>query len=68
MKKDEKRAGLDRRDLLRGAGLVAGGAAGAVVAPLTAAADEPAETRDEMVRSRYRETEEVKRFYALNRL
>jgi hypothetical protein len=66
MKKDDRRrAGLERRDLLRGVGLVAGGAA---VAPLALAADDSAESPEEQVKKRYRETEEVRRFYALNRL
>lgn len=52
-----------RRDLLKIAGL----AAGAAVVPATVA-KAGSEPRREQVMPRYRETEHVKRFYALNRL
>lgn len=57
---------LERRSFLKGLGLAAGGTAGAAVA--VAAADEEGETPEEQAKSRYRETEHVKRFYELNRL
>ncbi|HYG91124.1 MAG TPA: twin-arginine translocation signal domain-containing protein [Azospirillum sp.] len=56
---------LDRRDVLKGMGLVAGTAA---VAPVVAGTAEAAETPEEQVKARYRETDHAKRFYALNRL
>ena len=65
MRRKDEKTGIERRDLLKGLGL---GAAGAAAAALTAGAAEAAETPQEQVKSRYRETDHVKRFYALNRL
>ncbi|MBP2316750.1 twin-arginine translocation signal domain-containing protein [Azospirillum soli] len=66
MRRKDEKTGIERRDLLKGLGL---GAAGAAAAALTTAgAAEAAETPQEQVKSRYRETDHVKRFYALNRL
>ncbi|WP_377811520.1 twin-arginine translocation signal domain-containing protein (plasmid) [Azospirillum sp. A29] len=58
---------LQRRDILKTLGL---GAAGAAAATMLPAGDEAQamELPQEQVKSRYRETEHVKRFYALNRL
>lgn len=69
MHRDEsqKKTGLERRSLLKGLGLGAAGAA-AAAATLRAPSAEAMESRQEQVKSRYRETEHVKRFYALNRL
>lgn len=61
------KTGLERRSLLKGLGLGAAGAA-AAAATLRAAPAEAMESRQEQVKSRYRETDHVKRFYALNRL
>ncbi|MDQ2105599.1 twin-arginine translocation signal domain-containing protein [Azospirillum isscasi] len=61
------RTGLERRSLLKGLGLGAAGAA-AVAVTLRATPAEVEESQPERVKSRYRETEHVKRFYALNRL
>ncbi|AWJ86839.1 hypothetical protein TSH58p_25730 (plasmid) [Azospirillum sp. TSH58] len=61
------KTGLERRSLLKGLGLGAAGAA-AAAATLRAAPAEAEESRQEQVKSRYRETDHVKRFYALNRL
>ncbi|TWA63770.1 secreted protein [Azospirillum brasilense] len=63
----QKKTGLERRSLLKGLGLGAAGAA-AAAATLRAAPAEAMESRQEQVKSRYRETDHVKRFYALNRL
>ncbi|MFC5357535.1 twin-arginine translocation signal domain-containing protein [Azospirillum himalayense] len=63
----QKKTGLERRGLLKGLGLGAAGAA-AAAATLRAEPAEAMESRQEQVKSRYRETEHVKRFYALNRL
>ncbi|OYD82226.1 hypothetical protein [Azospirillum brasilense] len=73
MHRDEKpkaaKTGLERRSLLKGLGLgAAGAAAAAAAATLRAAPAEAMESRQEQVKSRYRETDHVKRFYALNRL
>jgi hypothetical protein len=61
----DSKAGIERRDLLKGLGLGAAGAVAAVAASGPAAA---VESPEEQVKSRYRETEHVKRFYALNRI
>lgn len=61
----DKKAGPDRRELLKALGFGAVGAAGA--AALSAEA-QAAESPEDQVKSRYRETDHVKRFYALNRL
>lgn len=65
MTRDSDKPGIDRRDLLKGLGLGAAGVAVVAAAPRTT---EAAETPQEQVKQRYRETEHVKRFYALNRL
>ncbi|AWK84892.1 twin-arginine translocation signal domain-containing protein [Azospirillum thermophilum] len=57
--------GFDRRDLLKALGL---GTAGAAAAVLPAGGAQADESPQDQVKSRYRETEHVKRFYALNRL
>jgi len=68
------RGAVERRGFLKGLGLAAGGVAGAVAAvgAEEQGKSEPPEgrkeTNEEMVRQRYRESPEVKRFYALNRL
>lgn len=69
MRSDQERPHprLERRDFLRGLGVAAGGAAAAAAA-VPAGAAEPAETSQERTKKRYRESEHVKRFYALNRL
>lgn len=71
MRNDEQRKGVGRRGLLKGVGLATGGAAGAVAAAsavLGAAEEEAREAPEEQAKARYRESEEVRRFYALNRL
>jgi len=59
------KAGIERRDLLKGLGLGTIGAAAAAAVP---GAADAAESPQEQVKQRYQETEHVKRFYALNRL
>jgi hypothetical protein len=63
-RKDEK-SGIERRNFLKAA---AAAGAGAAAAPLIGGAAEAKETGSEMTKSRYRETDHVKQFYALNRL
>jgi hypothetical protein len=62
--------GIERRRFLQGAGLAAGGAAAAAATAAVAAEEESAlvENPQEQAKARYRETPEVRRFYALNRL
>ncbi|QCN97605.1 twin-arginine translocation signal domain-containing protein [Azospirillum argentinense] len=63
----QKKTGLERRSLLKGLGLGAAGAA-AAAATLRAAPAEAMDPGPEEMRSRYRDNDHVKRFYALNRL
>ncbi|HEX6957829.1 MAG TPA: twin-arginine translocation signal domain-containing protein [Ferrovibrio sp.] len=64
--KGEIKGKIARRDFLRAAGMgAAAGAVATVAAPKTGKAAENAETRK---KSRYKETEHVKRFYATARL
>ena len=65
MSKD-KPHGLERRSFLKAVGL--GGAAAAAATPLLGGEAEAKERPKEQIKSRYRETDEVKKFYALNRL
>jgi hypothetical protein len=62
--KNERKPTLRRRDFLRSLGAGAGVAASG---PLTVGANADTETKDERTKSRYRETEEVKTFYRVNR-
>ena len=61
---DEDKSKLGRRDLLRALGAGAGAAA---AAPLATEAHADSESNDEKRKARYRETDHVKRFYAVNR-
>ncbi|GAA4249548.1 twin-arginine translocation signal domain-containing protein [Azospirillum formosense] len=63
----QKKAGLERRSLLKGLGLGAAGAA-AAAATLRAAPAEAMDPGPEQMKSLYRDNDHVKRFYALNRL
>ncbi|MGA1855135.1 twin-arginine translocation signal domain-containing protein [Azospirillum sp. 11R-A] len=65
--KSPARNPLQRRDILKTLGLGAAGAAAAAVLPAGEEA-QAMESPQEQVKARYRETEHVKRFYALNRL
>lgn len=62
--KDNRKVG--RRDFLRALGAGAGVAATAA-APLATEARADSETNDEKRKARYRETDEVKMFYRVNR-
>ena len=64
--KKEPKAALGRREFLRTLGAGATVAA-ASAAPLASAARADTETNDEKRKARYRETEEVKTFYRVNR-
>jgi len=61
---NERKPTLRRRDFLRSLGAGAGVAA---TGPLAADAHADTETKDERTKSRYRESEEVKTFYRVNR-
>jgi ribosomal protein L12E/L44/L45/RPP1/RPP2 len=62
MKRERKAVG--RREFLRALGA---GATAAAAVPLAGAARADTESNDEKRKSRYRETEEVKTFYRVNR-
>jgi len=62
--KVERKTTLGRRQFLRALGL---GAAVTAAAPLATEAIADSETNDEKRKSRYRETEDVKAFYRVNR-
>ena len=62
--KVERKATLGRRQFLRALGL---GAAATATAPLATEAIADSETNDEKRKSRYKETEDVKAFYRVNR-
>jgi hypothetical protein len=64
--KNEHQAKLGRREFLRALG-VGASAAAASAGPLAGEALADAETDDEKRSPRYRETEEVKTFYRVNR-
>ena len=63
--KDQTKTGVGRRDFLRGLGLGAGAAA-VSAAPL-ATGSEAAENDNDKKKARYRESDHVKKFYAVNR-
>jgi hypothetical protein len=62
--KVERKTALGRRQFLRALGL---GAAVTAAAPLATEAIADSETNDEKRKSRYKETEDVKAFYRVNR-
>lgn len=55
---------LGRRQFL---GVLGAGVSVAVTAPIATVAVADSETSDEKLKSRYRETEHIKRFYSVNR-
>ena len=65
--KDEQKTTVGRRDFLRKVGIGAVGAGAAAAAPLAGSAHADTETNDEKRKARYKETEEVKTFYRVNR-
>lgn len=65
--KNDNKAVVGRRDVLRGFGFGALGAGAALAAPLVTPAQADSETNDEKRKARYKETEEVKTYYRVNR-
>jgi len=63
--KDPRKRGVGRRDFLAVVGLAAGTLAGG--APFAGPAVADTESNDEKRKPRYRESEEVKTFYRVNR-
>jgi hypothetical protein len=62
--KEDSKATLGRRQFFRALGI---GGAAAVAPPLATEAMADSETDDEKRKARYRETEEVKTYYRVNR-
>jgi hypothetical protein len=62
--KTQDKATVGRRQFLRSVGI---GAAATAAAPLATPAAADSETNDEKRKSRYKETEHVKAYYAVNR-
>jgi len=62
----ESELGVGRRDVLRKLGVGTVGA-GAMLAPLVGAAQADSESNDEKRKSRYKETDHVKKYYRVNR-
>lgn len=65
--RDEKEATVGRRDFLRKAGIGTVGTAAALATPLTGPARADSESEDEKRKARYKETDDVKAFYRVNR-
>jgi hypothetical protein len=64
--KEQDKTKVARRDLLRAIGIGAGVAA-TTAAPLATVAKADSETNDEKRKARYKETDDVKAFYRVNR-
>ena len=67
MSKTKPDASLDRRGFLKGIGTGAAGAATVVAGAAVPTTAEAAESASEKKKTRYRESEHVKRFYQTNR-
>ena len=65
--KDEKKATVGRRDFLRKVGVGAVGAGATLATPLISPAQADSENNDEKRKARYKETDDVKAFYRVNR-
>jgi GH24 family phage-related lysozyme (muramidase) len=65
--KDEKKTTVGRRDFLRKVGIGTVGAGATLATPLMTPAQADSETDQEKRKARYRETEDVKTFYRVNR-
>jgi hypothetical protein len=64
---NKKKTTIDRRDFLRNVGIGTVGAGTALATPLMTPAQADSETAQEMRKARYRETDDVKAFYRVNR-
>ena len=65
--KNESKATVGRRDFLRKVGLGAVGASATLATPLIAPAQADSENNDEKRKARYKETDDVKAYYRVNR-
>ena len=64
---DKKKSTGGRRDFLRKVGIGTVGAGAMLATPLVGSAQADSENRDEKLKARYRESEDVKNFYRVNR-
>lgn len=64
---EETKKKVGRRDFLRKVGLGAVGAGSTLATPLIPSAQADSENADEKRKARYRETDDVKNFYRVNR-
>jgi GH24 family phage-related lysozyme (muramidase) len=65
--RDERETIAGRRDFLRKVGIGTVGAGATLATPLMTSARADSETVQEMRKARYRETDDVKAFYRVNR-
>jgi hypothetical protein len=65
--KHENKATVGRRDFLRKVGIGTVGAGASLATPLVGLAQADSENDDEKRKSRYKETEHVKKYYRVNR-
>lgn len=65
--KNEKKVTVGRRDFLRKVGVGAVGAGATLATPLIAPAEADSESNDEKRKARYKETDDVKAYYRVNR-
>lgn len=65
--RDEKNVTVDRRDFLRKVGIGTVGAGATLTTPLIRPAQADSESDKEMRKARYRETDDVKNYYRVNR-
>ena len=63
----ESELGVGRRDVLRKLGVGTVGAGATLATPLVGAAQADSESNDEKRKSRYKETDHVKKYYRVNR-
>jgi GH24 family phage-related lysozyme (muramidase) len=63
----ESKSTIPRRDFLRKVGIGTVGAGATLAGPLIPPAQADSESEDEKRKSRYRETEDVKKYYRVNR-
>jgi hypothetical protein len=64
---DKKEISVGRRDFLRRVGLGSVGAGATLATPLVGTARADSENNDEKRKARYRETDDVKTYYRVNR-
>jgi hypothetical protein len=64
---EDKKSKVGRRDFLRKVAIGTAGAGATLATPLVGSAEADSESNDEKRKARYRETDDVKAFYRVNR-